>query len=98
MRAAGGWVDRHPVDGHVEPAAQRRPKADAPADPTKEAVKVALLGEDRTHALEKALAACNGDYSLFTKYQQELGREVVVEDARELFGGFASLHNIQVGR
>jgi len=72
--------------------------AKAPADPTKEAVKDALLGDDRTHALEKALKACGGDYSLFTKYQQELSREVVIDDANTFFGGFATLHNIQVGR
>ena len=92
------------MKGEDKPFAENVPVQDiakaakATADPTKEAVKDALLGDDRTHALEKALKACGGDYSLFTKYQQELSREVVIDDANTFFGGFATLHNIQVGR
>jgi hypothetical protein len=72
--------------------------ASAPVDETKEAVKAALLGDDRANALDKALAACGGNYSLFTKYQSELAKEVVIEDADRYFGGFAAIHNIQAGR
>ena len=65
-------------------------------DPTKEAVREALLGDDRVNALAKALKACDGDYSQFTKYQSEISLETVVEDA-QMFGGFDGIHKISVG-
>ena len=80
-----------PVAGLAKSAAK-------PADPVREAVKEALLGEDRVGALTKALKACDGDFGLFTRYQGEIGREVVIEDANEMFGGFQTIHNIQAGR
>ena len=89
------------AEGESKVVAQNVPVADlakaaAPADETKEAVKAALLGEDRGNALTKALEACHGDFGQFTRLQQELAREVVVEDAQQL-GGFAALHNIRLG-
>ena len=88
-------------DPVVKIVAQNQPLVAVPAvdaDPVKQAVKDALLGDDRAGALTKALKACDGDYNVFTRYQQDLSREVMVEDAQELFGGFASMHNIQSGR